>query len=681
MSNLTIENFWKSRLSGLSRGQTLSVKGWSFPASGAVGFKEAPLQRSGQLNAEVEPATAPIVMVSAPGAVGKSTLARQIAFETGAVYVDLAEAEAVGANTIHGGIFRSGLTQHWQGQTTGILIDGLDEARLRVTQEAFEAFLGDIAEASQGRNVPTVLFGRTGAIQEAWLVLELAEVKAAVLEIGFYEPEGAVDFAEAKLRALGSKNSHHQTVEREAIAVLLERLREQTAVDGARFAGYAPVLQAVARRVSEEANPSGLVAAVKSGQMPVTLQTVVTEILDRERNKLSALPFEDVQLAQHLYQADEQLDRLAAILYGAPVPNMPAMSAKDTQTYSEALKNWVAEHPFLNGLVPSSAVFGAVVCTRALQNPKAAPIVIEKELRRGAANPFLAEFYMQKYDREPEIELTLPPEHVGVVYLSLRAGLSIGDTASLVVEEAEDAEEEDALKAEVEIVIARRDSTISRDLHFQTEQTGVLRLGSYVEDVEINVSHARVEIGPGREAVLVAPVSLQCEHLLLSTDKVIVEAPVGMREAAIYIEASTFTGDQVSAVPVIRGSVSLKCSWPDVQNHPWTSFASARKVIYDPRTDEALRRLRKFVIAFRSHSKGNLRRYQDKIEHARMTKGTGQAVLDHLKREDVVFLVGNMYELDPVKLGKSVGTSYADCMSWNFSETAVKFIASALKSK
>jgi hypothetical protein len=46
----------------------------------------------------------------------------------------------------------------------GILIDALDEARLRVTQEAFEAFLRDVDQLSR-RSMPTVLFGRTGAIR------------------------------------------------------------------------------------------------------------------------------------------------------------------------------------------------------------------------------------------------------------------------------------------------------------------------------------------------------------------------------------------------------------------------------------------------------------------------------------------------------------------------------------
>ena len=268
MPDYTIQNFWQPRLTVQRMPSANLIGGWSFVAQGLPTFKEAPLGLSLELNAEADPFKSPILLISAPGAVGKSTLARQIAFETGAVYVDLAEAEPVGSNTLVGGLVKSGLYDGWQADTVGILIDGLDEARLRVTQEAFEAFLRDVDQLSGGRSVPTVLFGRTGAIQDAWLVLS----GTAVLEIGYYGPEAAADFAVALLRA-DCPNSAHPAIEREAIELLLSRLREHTEIDGDRFAGYAPVLQTVAQRVIREGNASALVAEIEAGAQPVTLNT------------------------------------------------------------------------------------------------------------------------------------------------------------------------------------------------------------------------------------------------------------------------------------------------------------------------------------------------------------------------------------------------------------------------
>lgn len=144
MPDYTIQDFCRQRLPVTRVLDAPLVKGWSFEFEGLKTFKEAPLTLSTELN-DGQPQSSALLLVSAPGAVGKSTLARQIAFATGAVYLDLARADPVGGNTISGGLVRSGLYPAWEAQTTTVLVDGLDEGRMRVTREAFEAFLQDVA--------------------------------------------------------------------------------------------------------------------------------------------------------------------------------------------------------------------------------------------------------------------------------------------------------------------------------------------------------------------------------------------------------------------------------------------------------------------------------------------------------------------------------------------------------
>lgn len=674
MVDYTISDFWKPRLTVQRVPAANLIGGWSFVDQGLPTFKEAPLGLSNELNSEVDPFKSPILLVSAPGAVGKSTLARQIAFETGAVYVDLARAEPVGSNTLVGGLVKSGLYERWQTNDVGILIDGLDEARLRVTQEAFEAFLRDVDQFSREHSVPTVLFGRTGAIQDAWLVLS----NTAVLEIGYYGTEAAADFAEALLRAERPTSAHAAT-ERKAIELLLSRLREQTEIDGDRFVGYAPVLQAVAQRVIQEGNTSALVAEIEAGAQPVTLNTVVSSILERERGKLGTMQFSSPKLAENLYSADEQLDRLIALIYRLPPPNVSGLSHDDAHVYDAALKTWVPEHPLLGGReAPSSAVFDAVIAVRALKRSDSAEVALDRELARGAAsaNPFLAEFYAPQGGNGGHT--FLPPQHVGIIYSSLRARLSLGDTASLLVEAPEEGTEDEILRAEVEITLGRRGSDRPQYLRFESDQTGPIRLGAHVEDVDVAVPHTRVEIGPGAEALLIAPISVQCETMVLSANKLIVETAQGRSDAAVFLEASHYEGAMTS-VPIVRGGASLSASWPGVLSHPWTSFASDPSPVSDPRIDEALRRLRKFVIAFRSHSKGSLARYRDKLDHARMTKGSGQAVLNLMLHDGILSIAGNMYMLDPDRLAACAGTNYTDCMARRFSDNAIEFVRRALQ--
>ena len=632
---------------------------------------------SEEVGAEDRPQESSLLLVSAPGAVGKTTLARQIAYSTGSVYIDLAEAAPVGANTLIGGIANSGLYQDWIDGSIAVLIDGLDEARLKVTQEAFDAFLMDVANQSVNRSMPTVLFGRTGAVIHAWIALTEIAQNVPILEIGYYGTAEAIDFTEAALRT-SKADTRFQAVERGAITLLLQQLREQTANEESRFAGYAPVLQAVARQVESESDPQGLIARLNRGEHSVTLQSIALALLEREQAKLRTLQLQDGTLNDRLYAPDEQLARLAAYVYNGARPELPNMSTEDEQTYTTALETWVPEHPFLDGGRGfSSAVFGAMVITKALMVSDISESALQRELGSGAAaNPFLFDFYTASDDSY------LRPEHIGAIYASLRANLSLGEGASLSIYGPEAIEDEDDLKADVDFVLTRQERSPS-ELLFETDSEGKIRLGTHVEDVDIFMPMAKVEIGPGNESVLVSPVNIQCKELTMRTHRVIIEGPALQDEQlnAVYLEAASFDSNSApSSVHVRPSNLKVDASWPGVRNHPWTRYASSPLPTKDPRIDEALRRLRQFVIAFRSHGRGRLARSARKIESTRMIKGTGEIVLNLLLREKIVSLEHPRYFLDPAQLAEVVGTTYSDCVARRFGQKSVDFIQAAFDS-
>jgi hypothetical protein len=126
------------------------MAGWSIKVAPNTSFVEAELDlREGYDDLET-----PIWFVAAPGAVGKSTLAKAISARTGAVYLDLAKAETVAGNYLTGGLVKNRLLDAWQANQATLLIDALDEARLRVTQSSFEDFLKDVETLARGRSLP-----------------------------------------------------------------------------------------------------------------------------------------------------------------------------------------------------------------------------------------------------------------------------------------------------------------------------------------------------------------------------------------------------------------------------------------------------------------------------------------------------------------------------------------------
>ena len=137
-----------------------------------------------------------------------------------------------------------------------------------------------------------------------------------------------------------------------------------------------------------------------------------------------------------------------------------------------------------------------------------------------------------------------------------------------------------------------------------------------------------------------------------------------------------------SAAPLVtvRTKADLKVAWPGSQAYPWNNYSIPQPKVDAPETADALRALRRLVIAFRSHSKGQLARFKDKIEHARMSKGSiGEALRRKLLEDKVLTVDGAMYLLDPKVLGSVVGISFQDAKLKNYGEQARKYVQTVIE--
>ena len=675
MSNYTIDGFWVPELGQQTPGSDWSplVQGWQFINEGLSTFKEAPLVLNEEYSKGVDPADCSILLVSAPGAVGKSTLARQIAFRTGSVYIDLANAEPVGGNTLSGGLARSGLYSLWESDRLTVMVDGLDEAKLRVSEGGFQAFLSDIVELSRKRNTQTVVFGRTRVVEDAWLYIP-GEYRVAVLEVAYYGIEASVELAETILHERHPERLSFASVDREAIGLLLEGLRSQTEGDENRFTGYAPVIQAIAERVASEGNPVNFVNELKAGgQPPVTLQSITSSILRREQGKLDQIQLQDPSLHEKLYTPEEQLARLVARTYQTAPPPLPEMNSEDLKTYSEKVEPWLEDHPFLGGgEVPRSAVFEAAIKARALHAEYASSTASQTELEKGElANPFLYLFY-DKEDRSEPFDLL--GEHVGVYYNSLRASLANGEKAFLTIEDDEDDSEE----AMGEIEIVRRGVDDPIQTRFHTSKGGPIRLGHHVRDTDIYMPNARVEIGPSTEIALLAPVSIECQELAVETENFRAEGRDDAEVSIVVLSAETFDGTPITRVPETHGS-ELFVSWQGSEAYPWHNFRESYNKTKqgNPETEEALRRFRMFVLSFRSDKARGLGRHRNKIEGSRMVKGSGRAVLNLMMDKKIVNRNQARYHMNTQRLAEFTSMTYSDFLTRNFTDEAREFIGNA----
>jgi hypothetical protein len=328
-----------------------------------------------------QPAQPRILVVSAPGAVGKTTLARQLAHQAGIPFWDLARYGTVGQGSVAGAFAASfGFPQMGavhsalaNGQIA-IAVDALDEARVKVNEAAFEDFLRDIAQTSTlSKGVSFVLFGRNQIAETAWLVLSEAGIDVAFYAIEAFTRSDAERYIERRVERSSADAAQrmltHSGPFREARALILDGLgqaisgsqpTEATTQEARDFVGYAPVLDAVSVLLAGEGNWNQLRSRIRSevdgisqtrNRAATLLRVVVDGILQREHQaKLVANIKPALQSVasqanwsqwETLYMPEEQCARLVAKLLDISYqPSLSLPGALAVQ-YEQQISSWL----------------------------------------------------------------------------------------------------------------------------------------------------------------------------------------------------------------------------------------------------------------------------------------------------------------------------------------------------
>ncbi|MEQ9771958.1 hypothetical protein ABRQ03_13985, partial [Pectobacterium jejuense] len=178
--------------------------GWIFTKKNSKKYIPARLTLNESLFGDID--SAKIILISAPGAVGKSVMARELSNQTGAIYLDLSQASTIAGNYLIGGLANKDILNEWNEGTAGLVIDSLDEARLRVTQNSFEDFLEDVNSVSKRNANPIIIFGRVGIIEETWLILsDVHGIDCPVFDIEFFNEDEASLFILESIKGLSER--------------------------------------------------------------------------------------------------------------------------------------------------------------------------------------------------------------------------------------------------------------------------------------------------------------------------------------------------------------------------------------------------------------------------------------------------------------------------------------------
>ena len=153
---------------------------------------------------------AQIILISAPGATGKSAMTKYLSNTLNIPVFDLGKHEPVGSYSFLGMLYKTLETNDMVSMLSGlsdgrhsVIIDALDEGATKTGQGAFDSFLNDLAEiAFKSKGLPFVIFGRSSVLEYAALYLEEKNVKTVLLQIEPFTITQANEFIDKQMEDL-----------------------------------------------------------------------------------------------------------------------------------------------------------------------------------------------------------------------------------------------------------------------------------------------------------------------------------------------------------------------------------------------------------------------------------------------------------------------------------------------
>lgn len=309
------------------------------------------------------PENSKIILFSAPGATGKSALAKFVSFSKKALLWDLSK-EKIANHSFSGMLVESLGTKLFSDFTNGLetgdavlIIDALDEAEMISGRVAIETLLTDLRAICMNSTCPNVvLFARTETAQfiKEFYSKALTKLEIAHYEISYFEESNAINFIKNKISQKTSVTTATENWIKEQFDVIKSIIgKDESAVKA--FLGYAPVLEALAVYFINEPNTMKLLQHTQDSADAFC--RIMEYILNREKSKVvegfkqrCQRDFPSFDNWEIVYSEEEQIKRIADYLifkstdYDNCTLNLPHELAAE---YGELIKTFLKDHPFV----------------------------------------------------------------------------------------------------------------------------------------------------------------------------------------------------------------------------------------------------------------------------------------------------------------------------------------------
>lgn len=647
---------------------------------------------------------AKIILISAVGATGKSTLAKELSFSLQCPIVDLGCSEVMGGNSLTGIIFKkldvtdgASFVNNLKAGCATMILDGLDEGFQRTKTQGYYDFLDDVIAMTSDKGKSFILLGRTNAIELAALHFEEKNIKTITYQIEPFTFKQAEEFIHLCLKDEEGIDTFSKPYKDlldyiiKSIGGFFENRHDVKDKQYERFIGYAPVLLSIAEFMKKNRdNYQRVLSNFMKDQLIGTslIINIVEGILQRDKD-IKILPqlIEDKlkgrdesfknKARTQAYSLDEQcarvLYRCLDKQYNYPVTGDEAFDLE----YTQGIERWIDEHPFLADKKITNTVFEGYILARLIGKPqfrKDVDLYIEKS--KGISYMFFS-LYHEMYKEDKYLDLSI----VSYLYSSLKALDNSKKYYTLDLCFDDEAEELTDKETPCELFFEGNEDSDLHKYKFNVllSTTSCLQMHNYLGDVYIDAP-IKVSIFSSR-VLFSAPGYINCKSVDMMTDEIVLKRR--QDDSQFVIESEKVDLLVESTYPNVVADANSKDYFcivcEDKLTYPLNDYQTiisqkCAKLTLVQR--EYYKKMRRALIMFRSHSKGEFAKVQSKINNRIGSKPDGKIVLNALLEKGIIYPKEKMYFIDKNKMNEYLGLKFDGIRTCVINEKVTDFLKS-----
>lgn len=641
-----------------------------------------------------------IIIVSGPGAAGKSMVAKCCATQSDIAYFNLS-GRTVARDSARGLIGEAFSDSRYSDVVRAIregkyalIFDALDEARLASGDVPFIDFLRGLADLVRDHkgHVSLVLFSREETVEWIKLIFEdegLSGVVNFKLQ-PFEEREQAIDviFRHCSKWYKQRKEDDPPSWSRDLSGELLDIAQEVAKGFGddcdqqKSFWGYGALLASLGRLLASE-----IIAGARLGDLrkrfkidvnlgPNLFIRVAQELLDREHNKFIEAAHEKLKLRAKdfsdwdcLYSKDEQCRRLLFRMMKAPLnesipKNLPA-SLRDE--YEKLVNHSLSEHPF-TGLPPYEEYVRAYFLANETDDNLRSDFQKLLDEKTYLPTPVLAWCILAMSSGGSS---RLRADNLGYLIESWLAHPTLGASVRIIIEGNGNNIVVQADSDSASWIPEIRLIETNRGLWFWR------RLERITIDVDCNVS-----IGTGDHDFTLGPdVKLECDQLKFNCRCVNIRAGRnGNENEEVVLRAHVIDGPPRLN---IYGKEDKLLVFGNNLRHPWVKWRREEPV-FEPPNDEVRKvfaDLRRLFSRFESGGYGDLGRHSEIIDKLAIGQNSARKdLLEYCKKHNIIFNDGQLYKLNPQAID-ALGINLVHLRNGTLTQRLLSFISEFIREK